>query len=68
MWATDAFVERRPEVQARAAGEGGVARRQLFVFVASWLWNQLAKPDNATASGKIYAQLLVLRGFIASNV
>ena len=27
---------------ARAAGERRIARTQFFVFVGSWLWNQLA--------------------------
>jgi hypothetical protein len=39
---------------ARAAGERRVAGTQFFVFVASWLWNQLASLVNTTPSGEIY--------------
>src|ERR1035437_8835041 len=33
---------------ARPAAERRIARTQLFVFVASWLWNHLASLVNAT--------------------
>ena len=39
---------------SRAVGEGRIARTQLFVLVASWLWNQLASLENATPSGVSY--------------
>ena len=47
LWVTDAF-EWRPEVGPRPAAERRIARTQLFVFVASWLWNHLASLVNAT--------------------
>jgi predicted acylesterase/phospholipase RssA len=52
LWVTDAF-EWRPEVRPRGRRRR-IARTQLFVFLASWRWNQLALP------GKRYAVLRVL--------
>src|SRR5882672_2346883 len=55
LWVTDTF-EWRPEVRLAWAGECRIARRQLSVFLASWLWNQLTLP------GKRYAVSQVLSG------
>jgi hypothetical protein len=43
---------------ARPAAERRIARTQLFVFVASWLWNHVASLVNATPFCRSHPRLV----------
>src|ERR1700682_2861410 len=43
---------------ARPAAERRIARTQLFLFVASWLWNHLASLVNATPFCRSHPRLV----------
>src|SRR5260370_30083475 len=54
LWVTDPW----PKVGLARPGERRMARTQLFVFVGSWLWNQLTSLVNTSPLRRIYALIL----------